>query len=72
MSEAGAAPQDSLRDLAGLLRAFAQARNWEQYTHPRTSRWPWPGGGGTCRLLPVAHPKRIGPHHAQRHHRRQR
>jgi len=26
---------DSLRDLAGLLRSFAQARDWEQYHTPK-------------------------------------
>jgi NTP pyrophosphatase (non-canonical NTP hydrolase) len=28
-------PGDNLRDLAGLLRAFAQARDWEQYHTPK-------------------------------------
>ena len=28
-------PGDSLRDLASLLRAFAQARDWEQYHTPK-------------------------------------
>ena len=33
MNDAGTS--DSLRDLAGLLRAFAQARDWEQYHTPK-------------------------------------
>jgi dCTP diphosphatase len=35
MDDQGAGPGDSLRDLASLLRAFAQARDWEQYHTPK-------------------------------------
>jgi len=35
MSDTGAASGDSLRDVAELLRGFAQARNWEQYHTPK-------------------------------------
>lgn len=34
-NDQGTGPGDSLRDLAGLLRAFAQARDWEQYHTPK-------------------------------------
>jgi NTP pyrophosphatase (non-canonical NTP hydrolase)/Holliday junction resolvase RusA-like endonuclease len=35
MNDTQATPGDSLRDLADLLQAFAQARNWEQYHTPK-------------------------------------
>jgi hypothetical protein len=35
MDDQATGPGDSLRDLAGLLRAFAQARDWEQYHTPK-------------------------------------
>jgi NTP pyrophosphatase (non-canonical NTP hydrolase) len=35
MSDTAAIPGDSLRDLADLLRAFARARDWEQYHTPK-------------------------------------
>jgi NTP pyrophosphatase (non-canonical NTP hydrolase) len=35
MNDTQAAPGDSLRELADLLRAFAQARNWEPYHTPK-------------------------------------
>jgi NTP pyrophosphatase (non-canonical NTP hydrolase) len=35
MGEQATGPGDSLCDLAGLLRAFAKARDWEQYHTPK-------------------------------------
>jgi NTP pyrophosphatase (non-canonical NTP hydrolase) len=35
MDDKGTRPDDSLGDLADLLRAFAQARDWEQYHTPK-------------------------------------
>src|SRR6516225_9827121 len=35
MNDAGTSGGDSLRDLAALLRSFAQARDWEQYHTPK-------------------------------------
>jgi dCTP diphosphatase len=35
MTDAGAGQEDSLHELAALLRAFAQARDWEQYHTPK-------------------------------------
>ena len=35
MNDKGTGDGDSLRDLAGLLRSFAQARDWEQYHTPK-------------------------------------
>jgi dCTP diphosphatase len=46
MSDTQANPGDSLRDLAGLLRAFAQARNWEQYHTPKNLAMALAGEAG--------------------------
>jgi hypothetical protein len=35
MNDTQANPRDSLHDLAELLRAFARARDWEQYHTPK-------------------------------------
>jgi hypothetical protein len=35
MDNQATGPGDSLRDLAGLLWAFAQARDWERYHTPK-------------------------------------
>lgn len=35
MASVGVGHDDSLRDLAGLLRRFAQARDWEQFHTPK-------------------------------------
>jgi dCTP diphosphatase len=35
MDDDSTGPGDSLRDLAGLLRAFAQARDWGKYHTPK-------------------------------------
>ena len=35
MNDADTSDGDSLRDLAGLLRSFALARDWEQYHTPK-------------------------------------
>jgi hypothetical protein len=43
VAEISARPADSLSDLAATVRAFARARDWEQYHIPRTWPWPWPG-----------------------------
>jgi len=46
MSDTGAVPGDSLAELADLLRAFAQARNWEQYHTPKNLAMALAGEAG--------------------------
>jgi NTP pyrophosphatase (non-canonical NTP hydrolase) len=46
MNDTPATPGDSLRDLADLLRAFAQARNWEQYHTPKNLAMALAGEAG--------------------------
>jgi NTP pyrophosphatase (non-canonical NTP hydrolase) len=46
MNDTQAAPGDSLRDLADLLRAFAQARDWEQYHTPKNLAMALAGEAG--------------------------
>ena len=47
-------PGDSLRDLANLLRAFAQARDWEQYHTPKNLAMALAGEAGELLGRPVA------------------
>jgi len=46
MSDTGAVPGDSLAELADLLRAFAQARSWEQYHTPKNLAMALAGEAG--------------------------
>ena len=39
-------PGDSLRDLTGLIRGFAQARNWEHYHTPKNLAMALAGEAG--------------------------
>ena len=43
MAEISARPADSLSDLAATVRAFARARDWEQYHTPKNLAVAWPG-----------------------------
>jgi NTP pyrophosphatase (non-canonical NTP hydrolase) len=46
MSDSEPAAGDSLRDLAALLRAFDQARNWEPYHTPKNLAMALAGEAG--------------------------
>src|SRR5215831_2312840 len=46
MTDPGTGDGDSLRDLASLLRSFAQARDWEQYHTPKNLAMALAGEAG--------------------------